>query len=133
MTSTNRTRDAFDDWAATEPQALRNLTIAEIWMAAYDQAREDLADEAQEWAEEVIRRMPNMPDSLAAAPTWQPIVHSPAHLCGHVRPCRVPAGWATDCLHTATFIRSRSDGSHDYSCAIHVNSPSWLREDEPDA
>lgn len=34
-------RDAFDDWHATEPAALHNLTIAEIWMAAYDQGQAD--------------------------------------------------------------------------------------------
>lgn len=34
-------RDAFDDWRAAEPAELHNLTLAEIWMAAYDQGRAD--------------------------------------------------------------------------------------------
>jgi hypothetical protein len=40
----NRTVDAFDYWRASEPTALHNLTIAEIWMAAYDQGRADAAE-----------------------------------------------------------------------------------------
>jgi hypothetical protein len=39
-------RDAFDDWKAAERSALYNLTIAEIWMAAYDQGRSDAERDA---------------------------------------------------------------------------------------
>ena len=41
-------RDAFDTWHATEPAALHNLTIAEIWMAAYDQGRQYQLDRERE-------------------------------------------------------------------------------------
>ena len=41
-------RDAFDTWQASEPAALHNLTIAEIWMAAYDQGRADQLEHDQE-------------------------------------------------------------------------------------
>ena len=41
-------RDAFDDWRAAEPAALHNLTIAEIWQAAYEQGRKYQLDREQE-------------------------------------------------------------------------------------
>jgi hypothetical protein len=44
-------RDAFDEWLATEPAALHNLTIAEVYMSGWTRGRaheRELADPGRE-------------------------------------------------------------------------------------